>query len=77
MRKWLFVIAALSAVLMVGSPAMQASAQMSPALAAIKGATRNFTPVEKAACFGWGRYCRPGFHRVCGPRGRRCWCAPC
>jgi hypothetical protein len=31
--------------------------------------------VEKAACGGWGRHCRPGRTWVCRPRG--CWCAPC
>ena len=76
MRKLMFVLAAMAAVLLVASPTMEASAQMTRGMAAIKTATQNFTPKKKkkAACFGWGR-CRPGFHRVCGPR--RCWCAPC
>lgn len=35
----------------------------------------NFTPIEKAACQGWGRWCGPGYVRACGPY--RCWCRPC
>jgi hypothetical protein len=34
-------------------------------------------PGEPAACFGPGGRCRWGRHWVCGPYGRRCWCAPC
>lgn len=74
MRRLIFVLAAMAAVLLVASPTMDASAQVSRGMAAIKTTAKNFTPIEKAACFGWG-HCRPGFHRVCGPR--RCWCAPC
>jgi hypothetical protein len=35
------------------------------------------TPIHKAACVGYGGYCPPGRHRVCGPYGYNCWCAPC
>jgi len=38
-------------------------------------ADQNFTPIEQAACRGWGPHCPPGRHWVCRPGG--CWCAPC
>lgn len=34
-------------------------------------------PVQPAACHGPGDHCPPGQHWVCGPEGKRCWCAPC
>ena len=74
MRRLLFVLAAMAAVLFVGSPTMDANAQMSRGMATVKTVTQNQTPIEKAACFGWG-HCRPGFHQVCGPR--RCFCVRC
>jgi hypothetical protein len=36
---------------------------------------QNATPIEKAACWGWGPYCTPGTIRRCGPY--RCWCVRC
>lgn len=36
---------------------------------------QNYTPIETAACQGWGRWCPPGYVRACGPY--RCWCRPC
>jgi hypothetical protein len=35
------------------------------------------SPIVPAACGGPGPHCPPGFHWVCGPYGRHCWCAPC
>jgi predicted small secreted protein len=63
------------ALLLAGSAALTASAQTSRGAGDIGTATQNFTPIERAACRGWGPYCRPGFTRVCGPY--RCWCRPC
>jgi hypothetical protein len=34
-------------------------------------------PIQPAACHGPGENCPPGYHWVCGPEGKRCWCAPC
>jgi hypothetical protein len=34
-------------------------------------------PMEQVGCRGPGEHCPPGRHWVCGPEGRRCWCAPC
>jgi hypothetical protein len=74
MRKLLLIGAALAIVTLVESPTMQANAEVVRGMSTIKTATQNFTPIQKAACFGWGK-CAPGFHEVCGPR--RCWCARC
>jgi len=74
MRNFIIAVAAMAAMALLVSPTMEANAQTSRGMAALKTVSQNFTPIQKAACFGWGA-CRPGFHRVCGPR--RCWCAPC
>jgi hypothetical protein len=36
-----------------------------------------YTPIHPAACNGRPGACPPGRHRVCGPYGGNCWCAPC
>jgi hypothetical protein len=63
------------ALLFAGSAVLTADAQTSRGANNIAGAAQNFTPIEPAACRGWGPYCRPGFVRVCGRF--RCWCRPC
>ena len=40
------------ALLFAGSAVLTADAQTS------RGAAQNFTPIEPAACRGWGPYCR-------------------
>jgi hypothetical protein len=63
-------------ILLVGSLTWTAEAQTTRGVAAVAGAAKNFTPIEKAACGPfWGRWCGPFSRRVCGPY--RCWCAPC
>jgi hypothetical protein len=62
------------ALAFAGSAALTADAQTSRGANNIGSAAQNFTPVEPAACRGWGPYCRPGFTRVCGRW--RCWCPP-
>jgi hypothetical protein len=71
MRKVTLTLAA--ALFVLGSAAM-ANAQTQGA-ASLNAQARNATIIHKAACGGWGRWCPPGRHRVCGPY--RCWCAPC
>lgn len=70
------VIVAAAAALIFGG-VVSAGAQASRGATTLTTATKNFTPIEKAACGPyWGRWCGPFHHRVCGPRGR-CWCAHC
>jgi hypothetical protein len=74
MRKSILVLAAAAAVIVAGAVAV--NAQTSRGAASIPLATKNFTPIEKAACGPfWGRWCGPFHHRVC--RRGRCWCARC
>jgi hypothetical protein len=71
MRKITMTLAA--AIFVVGSMAV-ANAQTQGA-SSLNAQAANATIIHKAACVGWGRWCPPGRHRVCGPY--RCWCAPC
>jgi hypothetical protein len=73
MRKTMLTLAL--ALAFAGSAAFTADAQTSRGANNIAGAAQNFTPIEPAACRGWGPYCRPGFTRVCNRF--RCWCRPC
>jgi len=80
MHRLLLMFTALAFVAFVGSPTMDANAQVTRGMSTIKGVTQNYTPVpiQKAACGPFpGAHCGPFHHWVCGPRGRRCWCAPC
>ncbi len=66
----------VSAVFVLGATAVAANAQTQHAgAAAFHAQIKNATPIEQAACRGFGPYCPPGFTRVCGPY--RCWCRPC
>lgn len=74
MRKVTMTLAA--ATLMFASFAVSANAQtQAPGASNLQTQAQIATPIHKAACGGWGRWCPPGRHRVCGPF--RCWCAPC
>lgn len=76
MRKLVMTFIATAAILSAGAMAYKAEAQTSRGAADITAQSKNFTPIEKAACGPhWGRYCGPFHHRVCGPR--RCWCERC
>jgi len=72
MRRLTVTLAAAAFVL--GSMALTASAQPQGA-ANFHTQAQNVTPIQKVGCRGPGRWCRWGFHHVCGPV--RCWCAPC
>jgi hypothetical protein len=75
MRRRIATLTAIAAMFVIGLPAMQVDAQTTRGAASINGTAQNFTPIEKTACQGWGRWCGPGFVRACGPY--RCWCRPC
>lgn len=72
MRKTLLVLLA-GAVLSLGSLAA-ANASTLPYIGHAKSNLK-ITPIENAACRGWGRWCGPGYTRIC--RRGRCWCRPC
>jgi hypothetical protein len=74
MRKLTITLAATAFTLGTMALALTANAQTQGA-AALHTQAQNATPIHEAACGGWGRWCPPGNHRVCGPM--RCWCAPC
>jgi hypothetical protein len=76
MRKLMIALAATAAILIAGTLAWKAEAAIWGA-ATIGTAAQIVKPGEPAACFGPGGRCRWGRHWVCGPYGRRCWCAPC
>jgi hypothetical protein len=75
MRKLSVAFTAAAAILLVGSLAWTADAQTSRGATNIPVQSQIFTPIQRAACGGPGRYCPAGFIRRCGPH--RCWCAPC
>jgi hypothetical protein len=76
MRKIIVTLAASAAILFAGSFAWQADAQITRGAFTVPTQSKNFTPIEKAACGPHrGRWCGPWHHRVCTPY--RCWCAPC
>lgn len=73
MRK--ITLALAIALAFAGSAISTADAQTTRGANDIAGAAQNFSPIQPAACRGWGPYCRPGFVRTCGRF--RCWCRPC
>jgi hypothetical protein len=78
MRKLVIVLTLAAAALFTGLLTWKAEAQTwRRGALAIDAASQNYTPIEKAACWGWGPHCPPGRHWVCGPRGYHCWCARC
>lgn len=75
MRKFALAATIATGMLMAGSMSWRAETMPLPQTAALPQTLKQLLPVEKAACGGPGRYCRTGFHWVCGPR--HCWCARC
>ena len=74
MRKLVITLAASVAVAAVGVPLWQAHAA-NLGDGAIKLAIKNYTPITKAACWGWGPRLPARTHA--GLRRFRCWCALC
>ena len=70
MGKLTAIIAAAAAMLFAGILVGK-----SEAMPTVGDMAKSHSVVEKAACGGWGRHCRPGRHWVCGRR--HCWCALC
>ena len=65
MRKLAIALGVSAAVLLAGGVVWKADATTwrSETLN-LPGAAKNYSPVEKAGCFGWGRYCPPGALRT-------------
>jgi hypothetical protein len=74
MRKLAVTVMAAATILLVGSLASKADPASSTGTA-IPKAAKNFSPIQEAACRGFGPHCPPGFTWTCG--GGRCWCRPC
>ena len=82
MRKLWALFAITAAILSVSSLDWKADAQTSRGAMTIPAQAQNFTPIEKAACGPHrGRWCGPGYHRVCSYssyyRRHLCRCVPC
>jgi hypothetical protein len=76
MRKLAIAIGVSVTMLLAGGMAWKADAMTwRSGTWNLPAAAKNYSPVETTACYGWGPYCPPGRHRVCGPW--RCWCARC
>jgi hypothetical protein len=74
MRKLAVIVAASAALMLAG--AIASYAQTTRGALSLPAASKDFTPIEKAACGPYaGRFCGPYHHRVC--RYGRCWCAHC
>src|SRR5262245_61243021 len=68
MSKLVVALGVSAAVLLAGGGAWKADATTwRPGTLNLPGVTKNYSPIEKAACYGWGRHCPPGFTWRCGP----------
>jgi hypothetical protein len=76
MQKFAIMLVVAAATLLAGPLTRNAEAATWRGATDIPGSAQNFTPVEPAACRGWGPHCRPGFTWTCR-RWRGCWCRPC
>jgi hypothetical protein len=75
MRTLVITLSMTAAVLFGGLLTWNADAQTWRRAVGLKAASQNYTPIEKAACYGWGRNCPPGRTWVC--RYGNCWCRWC
>jgi len=74
MRRLVIAIAVTATVALGAAAAWQARAAAPASPVPLAGP---YTPIHPAACNGGPGACPPGRHRVCGPMGYNCWCAPC
>jgi len=73
----LTIAATFSAAALMGLLTVSADAQTwRHGALAIDTANKNYTPIEKVACYGWGPRCGPGWTWVCNRWGY-CRCRPC
>jgi len=75
MRKLAIAVGVATAVLFAGGIAWKADATTwRSATWNLPAAAKNYSPIENTACYGWGRYCPPGYRWVCA---NKCKCRPC
>lgn len=74
MRKFAITFAAGLVMVLAGLFAWQADATTLGGALGVPPVTKNYSPIEKVGCRGYGR-CPLGLRWTCGPY--RCWCAPC
>ena len=76
MRKLAIALSVLAAVAFAGGVAWKAEATTwKSGTLNLPSAAKNQSPVEQTACYGWGRFCPPGYRWGCGPY--KCKCRPC
>jgi hypothetical protein len=76
MRKLAIALGVAAAMVFAGGLAWKADATpLKTGTLNLPSAAKNYSPVEPAACYGWGRFCPPGYVWRCGPY--RCRCRPC
>ena len=76
MRKVAIALSVAAAVLFAGGIAWKADATTwRSGTLNLPSAAKNYSPIENAACYGWGAHCPPGYHWVCTPN--KCKCRPC
>jgi hypothetical protein len=71
MQKAVVITISAAAILLAGATAQAGTWHG----ANVGAAVPNYTPIQPAACQGWGPFCPPGYVRTCGRW--RCWCRPC
>jgi hypothetical protein len=75
MRRLAIGLATIAALLMAGTFAWHADATpWRSGSVNLPGVAKNYSPIQKAACGGWGRFCPPGYVWRCRPF---CRCVPC
>jgi hypothetical protein len=74
-------LALTAAAALLGGFLLKSDATALPVIVGPPAVTKNYFSIQKAGCLLAGRYCRVGFHWVCGlppnPERRRCHCVPC
>jgi hypothetical protein len=68
MRKLAIALAVTAAVLFAGARPFKADATTwRSGTLNLPSAAKNYSPIDRTACYGWGWHCPPGFHWFCGP----------
>ena len=71
MRRFVFALVAIGAILGTGFATMKAEATILAGAATLGAVVKSESAVRPATCYGWGEHCPPGYYWT----GRRC--RPC